>query len=152
MQIQIRVRPDLHGLAERFDGDVTEGFNWGELVPIVADAVERMFRTEGGGTWEPLNAQYAAWKSRNYPGAGILVRTGEYFRAATTPGGAYNVLEVGDDHLTFGVEGLDRAVYHEEGRGHLPARPVFSLLESDSELIEQAAQELSDFITEKLTR
>ena len=50
MQITVRVRPDLAQLASQFDGDVTDGFNWGELVPVVADAAERIFRTEGGGT------------------------------------------------------------------------------------------------------
>ena len=152
MQIRLRVRQDVSQLAEQFEGDVTDGFNWGSLVPHVVDAVERMFRTEGDDRWDPLNDQYAAWKARHYPGAGLLVRTGTYFEAATTPGGAYNVVEVDNDSLTFGVEGLDYAAYHEEGRGHLPERPIFALLESDAELRERAIQELSDFITQKLTR
>ena len=152
MQLTIRVRPDLQPLAEQFEGDVTDGFNWGSLVPVVADAAERMFRTEGRGTWPPLNEQYAAWKGRNYPGAGILVRTGTYFRAATTPGGPYNVLEVDDDSLTYGVEGLEYPQYHESESERPPQRSVFALLVTDAELREQVAQELSDFITQKLTR
>ena len=151
MQIRIRVRPDLAQLASQFDDDVTDGFNWGELVPVVADAAERIFRTEGGGnTWQPLSPQYAAWKARFYPGAGILFRTGAYFEAATTPGGAYNVIEVDDNSLTYGVEGLDYAVFHSEGTNRLPARPVFALLESDAELEERTTEALSQFITKKL--
>ena len=148
MQITVRVRPDLAQLASLFGQDVTEGFNWGELVPVVANAAERIFRTEGKGQWAPLNPQYAAWKARFYPGAGILMRTGAYFEAATTPGGAYNVIEIDDNSLTYGVEGLDYPVYHEEGRG-VPARPVFALLENDADLEETATEALSQFITEK---
>lgn len=151
MQMRVRVRQDLQALADQFEGDVTEGFNWGSQIPHIIDAVERMFRTEGGDRWDPLNPQYAAWKARHYPGQGPLVRTGEYFRASTTPGAPYNAIEVGKDSLTWGVE-LDRAVYHEEGTDRLPARPIFSLLETDEELNERATQELSYFITEKLTR
>ena len=150
MRLQIRVRPNPAQLAERFDGDIMEGFNWGELVPIVADAVERIFRTEGGGNWPPLNPQYAAWKARNYPGAGILVRTGEYFRAATTPGGAFNVIEITDNGLTYGVEGLSYPQYHESESPKPPQRPVFALLETDAELRQTTVDALSEFIAEKL--
>ena len=151
-QISINVRQDLHALADRFDGDVTDGFNWGSQIPHIIDAVERVFRTEGLGTWPALDERYAAWKAPRYPGAGLLVQTGAYFRAATTPGGAYNVLEVRDDGITFGVDGLAYPSAHEEGTGRLPKRPVFALLETDSELIENATQALSDFITTQLTR
>lgn len=151
MNIEIRVRPDLQALANHFEEDVTEGFNFGSLVPVITDTAERIFRTEGGGKWPALNEQYAAWKARFYPGAGILVRTGEYFRAATTPGAPYNILEVGKGHITFGVEGIPYPPPHEEGTNRLPARPVFTLLESDEELHARVTQELSNFITEKLT-
>lgn len=150
--MRVRVQQDLQQCADQFDGNVIEGFNWGSQIPHIIDAVERIFRTEGAGRWDSLNPQYAAWKARHYPGAGLLVRTGTYFEAATTPGAAYNVIEVGNDSLTFGVEGLNYAVYHEEGRGHLPERPIFALLANDAELGERAIQELSDFITQKLTR
>ena len=151
MQITVRVRPDLAQLASQFEGDVADGFNWGELVPVVADAAERIFRTEGKGQWAPLSPQYAAWKARFYPGAGILVRTGAYFEAATTPGGAYNVIEIDDKSLTYGVEGLDYPSFHETGTKRLPARPVFALLETDADLEEAATEALSQFITEKFS-
>lgn len=153
MQIHIRLSPNLTKLASQFEGNITDGFNWGELVPVVADAAERIFRTEGHGGWTPLNERYAAWKARFYPGAGILVRTGAYFEAATTPGGAHNVIEVGRDSLTYGVEGLDYPVYHENAKegSRLPRRPVFALLAEDQELTTHVAETMAQFITEKLT-
>ena len=96
-----------------------------------------------------MNPQYAAWKARNYPGKGILVRTGAYFEAATTPHGAYNVIEIDDNSLTYGVEGLDYPSFHESGTNRLPARPVFALLENDADLEEAATEALSQFITDK---
>jgi len=35
--------------------------------------------------WAPLSEQYAKWKARKYPGAGILVRTGQLREASINP-------------------------------------------------------------------
>ena len=152
MQIDIRVSGDAERLARQLGEDVLDGFDWESLAPVVAEHAERIFRTQGGGQWQQLNPQYAAWKSRRYPGSPILVRTGQYLAAATNPGAPHNIVETTENSITYGVGGIDYAVFHEEGRGRLPERPVFALLEGDQELRDDATDALSEFIEEKLSR
>ena len=153
----IKVRLDITPALDKYSQQIgqlaqtlTDDFDWASLAPVIADHAERIFRTQGNGKWPSLNPQYAAWKSRNYPGAPILVRTGQYLAAATNPGAPHNVVRTGKDYIEFGVQ-LDYAVFHEEGRGRLPERPVFALLEGDQELQNDATGALSGFIEEKLS-
>ena len=48
---------------------------------IIRDFIkEDVFETQGriiGETWKPLNKKYAIWKSKHYPGKGILEATGK---------------------------------------------------------------------------
>ena len=153
IQIKLDITPDLNRYSQQIgqlSETLTDDFDWASLAPVIGDHAERIFRTQGGGKWPRLNPQYAAWKSRNYPGAPILVRTGQYLAAATNPGAPHNVVETGKDYIEFGVTGLGYAVSHEEGRGRLPERPVFALLEGDQELQDDATSALSEFISGKL--
>ena len=150
LKIELAVSPALRELA-RTD-DPLDGFNWGEMVPLITEAVERMFRTEGEGRWPALQPDSAAWKASRYPGTGILERTGAYLRAAVEPHSPYNVIEIEPDSITYGVEGLDYPQYHESPSPRPPQRAVFGLLATDSELIDDATQTLSDYIEHQFSR
>ena len=110
MNIKLTVTPQLNSV-DRSIGQLSEslmdGFDWASLAPTVAEAADRIFASEGRGGWPQLSEAYARWKSKHYPGKGILELTGAYRRAATQVGAPHNVVEVGDDHLTYGVEGFD---------------------------------------------
>ena len=118
---------------------------------MVAEAADRIFASEGRGGWPQLSEAYARWKARNYPGKGILELTGAYRNAATQIGSPHNVVEVGPDHLTYGVEGLDYALFHESGTNRLPARPVFDLLAEDEELFRAVTEAFSEYLNQKLS-
>ena len=157
MNIKLTVTPQLSNL-DRSIGQLSEslmdGFDWASLAPTVAEAADRIFASEGRGGWPQLSEAYARWKSKHYPGKGILELTGAYRRAATQVGAPHNVVEVGDDHLTYGVEGFDPnyPLFHEAPRegSRLPARPVFELLAEDEELSRDVADALSEHINQKL--
>ena len=153
MQIRIRSKTDIGKLIIEI-GELSEGliddFDWASLAPIVAEAADRIFASEGRGKWPQLSRAYAAWKEKNYPGKGILELTGAYRNAATQIGAPGNVVEVGDDHLTYGVEGLEYPVFHESGTERMPARPVFELLEEDEELSRDVKEAIEEHINQKL--
>ena len=153
MQIQIRSKTDIGRLIVEI-GELSEGliadFDWASLAPVVAEAADRIFASEGRGQWPQLNEAYAAWKERNYPGKGILELTGAYRNAATQIGAPHNVVEVGDDHLTYGVEGLEYPAYHESKSPRPPHRPVFELLEEDEELSRDVKETIEEHINRKL--
>ena len=154
MQVQIKTTPQLDTLIrniEQLSENLTNGFDWESLAPIVAEAADNIFASEGRGGWPQLSEAYARWKARNYPGKGILELTGAYRSAATQIGSPHNVVEVGDDHLTYGVEGLDYPSFHESGTNRLPARPVFDLLAEDEELSRAVTEVFGEFLNQKLS-
>ena len=157
MQIRIRSKTDIDAFIreiERLSEGLIADFDWGSLAPIVAEAADRIFASEGRGKWPQLSRAYAAWKEKNYPGKGILELTGAYRNAATQIGAPGNVVEVGDDHLTYGVEGFDPnyPLFHEDPRegSRLPARPVFELLEEDEDLSREVKETIEEHINQKL--
>ena len=158
MQVQIKGTPQLDTIIrkiEQLSENLIADFDWESLAPMVADAADRIFASEGRGRWPQLSESYARWKSKHYPGKGILELTGVYRRAATRIGAPNNFVEVGDDHLTYGVEGFDPnyPLFHEDpGEGdRLPARPVFELLEEDEELSRDVKEAFSEHINQKLS-
>ena len=154
MQVQIKTTPQLNTLIhniERLSENLTDGFDWESLAPTVAEAADNIFASEGRGGWPQLSEAYARWKARHYPGKGILELTGAYRNAATQIGAPHNIVEVGDDHLTYGVEGLDYPAFHESGTNRLPARPVFDLLAEDEELSKAVTEAFSEHINQKLS-
>lgn len=61
---------------------------WPLVVPLFIGWIGKQFESEGeffGQHWAPLTPAYAAWKTENYPGKGILSAEGDLRRAATTP-------------------------------------------------------------------
>ena len=154
MNITLTVTPRLETIAGNIAhlGDtLMEDFNWGSIAPIIAEAADDLFASEGRGQWESLNEDYAARKAKHYPGKGILEKTGTYRKAATQVGAPYNVIEVGDDSLTYGVEGLAYPEYHEGGTERLPARPVFEMLAEDEGFVSDVTGVIDEHINRKLS-
>ena len=154
MQVQIKTTPQLNTLMrniEQLSENLTNGFDWESLAPIVAEAADNIFASEGRGGWPQLSEAYARWKARNFPGKGILDLTGAYRNAATQIGAPNNVITTTENSLTYGVEGLDYPVYHETGTDRMPARPVFDLLAEDEELSRAVTEAFSEHINQKLS-
>ena len=153
MQIRIQTQPDLDTFShsiEQLGNNLTDGFDWESLAPMVAEAADRIFASEGRGAWPQLSEAYARWKAKNYPGKGILDLTGAYISAATQIGAPGNVITTTENSLTYGVEGLDYPSFHESGTNRLPARPVFDLLAEDEDLLREIGELFNAFINQKL--
>ena len=153
MQIRIQAQPNLDDFShsiEQLGNNLTDGFDWSSLAPLIAEAADNIFASEGRGAWPQLSEAYARWKAKNYPGKGILELTGAYRTAVTQIGSAHNVLETTDNSLTYGVEGLDYPVFHESGTNRLPARPVIDLLAEDEDLLREIGELFNTFINQKL--
>ena len=153
MQIRIQTQSDIDAFIReigRLSETLTDDFDWASLAPMVAEAADRVFASEGRGKWPQLNEAYAAWKERNYPGKGILELTGAYRTAATQIGARGNVVETTKESITYGVENLEYPQYHERGAERLPARPVFELLAESEELSESVKEAIGEHISQKL--
>lgn len=97
----------------------------------LARAEEQQFATEGGygsGGWAPLSPKYAAWKARHFPGAPVLVRSGDLRDSLTSRPFGIDVV----DRLTavFGT-GVEYAGYHQSGTPKMPARKPMELPDSE---------------------
>lgn len=94
---------------------------WPLLVPVVTGWWRRQFETEGefGGTrWAPLSPAYRAYKQRVRPGKTLLVFDGDLRRAASRPSRSQTPTS-----LSLTIDD-PKAVYHQEGTGRMPARPI----------------------------
>lgn len=97
---------------------------WEVLAGSFQTAQRRQFRSEGtygSGGWAPLSPRYAAWKARNYPGAPILVRTGDLRASLTERPFGVEVIEP-----RFAIFGSDvrYGLFHQQGDGVPRRRPV----------------------------
>ena len=93
MQIRIQTQPNLDSFIrkiEQLSENLTDGFDWESLAPMVAEAAADVFASQGRGGWAQLSPAYARWKERNFPGKGILDLTGAYISAATQIGAPGN--------------------------------------------------------------
>jgi len=86
--------------------------NWGEN-----------FLTNGlrVGGWAPLDAEYAAWKSRNYPGQPPMIASGSLFASLRNLRGPGN--EIDRKSATFGTK-IKYAKFHQYGTTKMPKREV----------------------------
>lgn len=108
-----------------------------ELFPVLAKIAENMFAIEeavfhsggrrGGGSWKPLKESTVRRKGGDHR---ILIRTGELKASLTEPGHRNNILEITNNALLFGTSD-ELAVYHTEGAGGLPRRPVIKFAPYD---------------------
>ncbi len=118
----MRIKFDISGNQQvdltmsRFQGraqDMRPAFD--EMADSFEEWMTRQFDTEGSyttGRWSPLSPPYAKWKAKNYPGQGILQRTGRLFRQLTMQPFGVDVRE--PRYAIFGTA-LPYANYHQQG-------------------------------------
>lgn len=103
---------------------------WPKVVPLFIQWMKRQFESQGiywtGAAWRPLTPDYAARKSIDHPGRGILVAAGDLRRGASQP------LRVATPRsLTLTIEwpkgdGHYDPAWHHLGEGNNPRRPLLS--------------------------
>ena len=85
---------------------------------FVIPRIRQIFATNGDGMWRPTQ--------RSNP---ILRNTNALFRSYTIPGARGNINRITNRMLIFGSS-LPYADTHEEGEGHIVARPIIGLLDN----------------------
>ena len=108
-------------MKERSD-NLTPVFLWAKEELELANAAN--FAANGLPTkraWSPLDPEYGSWKSKRFPGAGTLVRTGKLFRSLTDMKGSVNVVR--PRSAEFGTS-VEYAKFHQNGTRHMPKRQV----------------------------
>jgi len=103
-----------------------------------------VFMTEGsviGSRWQPLSPAYRQWKARNYPGRGILQRTGRMQKGfRSTFGKDYSEISNKVDYFKYHQSRIPRS------RG-LPRRPMMRLHFIQREQVQKIIQKhISDSI------
>lgn len=109
---------------------------WPLVVPLYTRWVGAQFDSGGsyfGEAWQELSPAYAAWKTVNYPGRGILMAEGDLRHAAQTPR-----REATPHMLVLTIEpftkargpGAGREIdpdWFQSGTDRMPARPLLPL-------------------------
>ena len=152
MQIKIEVSPSFADLADNI-GEIDERLNsldLKDLVPVIVEEVVRVFETEGYGQWPALSSAYKEWKAANYPGQPILRLMDKYFSAATEPGSVNNFIDLDDNRIEYGVDGLDYPRFHEDGTSRTPARPVFGLIEESEAFLQVVTEALDQIVIDAI--
>lgn len=136
-EIKISIRSDV----ERANAKVLARLNnlkpfWDkQALPLLFQEFERMFETEGYGTWHPLSERYRARKAILYPNKTILRRTDVLYGALTRLNAIRNYYISHNNFMEFGLTGnVEYARYHEYGTNNMPMRPIFSLIASYGQL------------------
>lgn len=154
--IELFVKSNAKVVAKNFKSwidksmDMTGAFS--AFIPEFRNSREgwnRAQRTVDGRPYTPLSLKYKDWKSKNYPGRGILHLSGDLMRAVT--GGSGWISQVGSKNLMMGVD-LNYASYVEDGTGEMPQRNYFltatgSLSRMDMAQLIQAIEEHIDDTT-----
>lgn len=83
----------------------------------------------GSGGWAPLSLSYAEWKELNFPGMGLLQRTGALM-ASLVGKTDDSIEEIEKLTMSIGTK-LNYALYHQLGTPTMPARPIIELTEDD---------------------
>jgi len=104
-------------------GDMRPVFRWAKTQLELANS--QNFAANGlpsGKPWKPLDKDYGAWKSANFPGAGTMVRSGNLFRSLTnlTDSTANTITKTS---ATFGTS-VEYAKFHQYGTTKMPARKI----------------------------
>jgi len=117
---------------------------WPKLHESLRGYMISNFTAQGlpSGGWKPLDAEYASWKATNFPGAPLLVQSGELFRQVSKG----PKLDGGARGATFKFSGKI-ARFHQYGTERMPARPI---LFAPQRWIDDAAKTVVDYIVEGL--
>lgn len=123
--------------------DFRKVFNWARRELERENAAN--FASNGGrsgATWAPLDPGYGSWKASRFPGAPLLVRSGNLFRSLVNLSGPPN--SMGRMSAEFGTN-VRYAKFHENGTEHMPRREiVFTPPLFARELAKHAAEYVSD--------
>jgi phage gpG-like protein len=116
---------DALDLLDKIDeraNDVKPVFRWAQNE--LERANSRNFGTSGMpvGNWKRLDAQYAAWKAVNIPGAPRMFATGKLFRSLTNMS-AHGVSVITDKSAEFGTS-VEYAKFHQYGTTKMPKRKI----------------------------
>lgn len=94
---------------------------WDQLADRFVALQGRNFDSEGAtmsGGWSALSPKYGKWKARNYPGRGILVRSGDLRESLA---GKLGIREFNRTSMTIGTA-IPYASFHQHGTRTMPAR------------------------------
>ena len=83
-----------------------------------------------GSRWAPLTPAYKKAKAKFYPGKPILHRTGNLMSSLVNPSHPQAVFVATRSTVTMGTTDT-KAIYHQTGGTHLPARPPIRMKESE---------------------
>lgn len=85
----------------------------------LSDIYTKHFTSNGSGGWKPLDAEYGAWKSANYPGRPTLVQSGGLFRTIRK----FSVRNINKTSASFGTD-AKVAKFHQYGTWSMPKREI----------------------------
>lgn len=127
MTVRVRVRVNARRailylmMMEERARDFRPVFRWAkrELQKMNRDN----FTTQGlpVGGWSPLNADYAAWKSTNFPGRPIMQATGRLRDSLVRLDGPANQIDL--TKAQFGTD-VEYARFHQYGTTRMPKRQI----------------------------
>jgi phage gpG-like protein len=99
---------------------------WPDIAAVFYVGEAARFDSQGYGSWRQLSDGYRKWKSKNYPGEGILSLTGDLRRSLTNRFSPATVYEDEPRQLTLGTI-VHYAKYHQYGTSRMPARPPIDI-------------------------
>lgn len=118
-------------------------FVFPRLVPVFEAELKQQFDARGRGpsqgAWAQLSERYAAWKELNYPGMGLLERTGRLREALTSSSSPFAMRSIQTDTFDFGTVGVEYASYHQTGTDFMVDRPPFDFTDDFESNAKRAA-------------
>lgn len=134
VDVVVEIRVDEDAAKDRIQDMKDRAGNFRPVLKWAGETLERAysenFTTMGlmsaramlKGAWPPLNAGYGAWKATRYPGAPMLVQTGELFRSVSniTQNSESNIEDMSAE---FAVKNKI-AKFHQYGTENMPARRI----------------------------
>lgn len=96
-------------------------FQWARAELAKANAANFSASGLPVGGWSPLKPKYAAWKSRNFPGAPIMVQGGALRRDLSTLRGPAN--DIRRTSAKFGTS-IEYAKFHQYGTTRMAKRQI----------------------------
>lgn len=119
--------PALQVGLDRLRHDITDwtSFWTDSFAPLFYREMVDQFVSEGaltGDRWAPLSPAYEIWKRKHFPGAGILMRSGQLkdsLMGSDAPGAIFRATS---DSLEIGTS-VGHGRYHQLGTRRLPQRP-----------------------------
>lgn len=124
---------------------------WRErFAPFFYDQIQRDFVLEGGNSgasWAPLSPAYAAWKAQQFPGRGILVRSGALKASLASPDAAGAIFRTTPTALEVGTS-VPYAMAHQIGTSRMPQR---SPLRVNAAFMSVVGKDLQKFVQDAWT-